>query len=141
VLRPEITARITLTLDARAAAVRRSVGPTAWVVLEELLACSTDVDADVDGMRRAVVSVRALAASIGLAKDTVARALRRLCLEGLLVGEQRRTERGVFDAGSYRVTVPAGVTVASRDEVARPTRRAGRVAPPASEQLALAIGS
>lgn len=54
----------------------------------------------------AEVSIRWLAASLGLAKDTVARAVRRLRDLGVIAAEQPRSERGVFQAGSYRLDVP-----------------------------------
>ncbi len=63
-----------LVLTAESAELRCQLGPTAWVVLEELLLASTgNGDAC-----RASVSVRSLASRLGLAKDTVARALIRL---------------------------------------------------------------
>ena len=56
-------------IDAGHAQLRRVLGPTAWTVLEELTA-----EADHDGSRLVVRStnVRALAARLGLNKDTVA---------------------------------------------------------------------
>jgi DNA-binding IclR family transcriptional regulator len=83
---------------ARAVVVR--VGPVAWVVLERM---AQQAIADGDDLL-VCASVRSLASELGLAKDTVARALRRLRRAGLLefVGER-------FERGSYRLTVPADV--------------------------------
>lgn len=63
----------------RAIGLRRRVGPTAWVVLEQVLASSTGPA----GCCRARVSVRTLAADLAMSKDTVARALGRLRHVGL----------------------------------------------------------
>ena len=82
----------------------RSVGPTAWVVLVEMAQRSTGDDVMV-----AQVSIRELASSIGLAKDTVARAVRRLREAGLVVADQPRTSSGVFGVGAYRLAVPSAV--------------------------------
>ncbi len=95
-----------LLLDAASSEIRRRLGATAWVVLEELLLASND-DA---GWCEATTSVRALAARTGLAKDTVARALSRLRRAGLITARQSRTA-GVFAAGSYRLLLPCGISV------------------------------
>lgn len=87
-----------------AAELRRAVGPTAWVVLEELLAHSTGDD----GELVAVASVRSIAATVGIAKDTAARALARLRRLGLIEHTQDRATTGVFAAATYRITIPTG---------------------------------
>jgi DNA-binding transcriptional ArsR family regulator len=76
------------------------LGPVAWVVLERM---AQQAMADGDDLV-VCASVRSLAAELGLAKDTVAWALRRLRRAGLVefVGER-------FERGSYRLTVPADV--------------------------------
>ena len=100
---PADPARRTIVSGPAAHELRRRVGPTAWVVLEEMLQRSTgDGDHVV-----AQVSIRALGSSLGLAKDTVARALRPLRELGAIEAIQARTSTGGFDAGSYRITVPA----------------------------------
>ena len=63
-----------VAIDAASNRVRRTLGPTSWMVLEELLRRSSGESNECV----ARVSVRALAASLGLAKDTAARAIRRL---------------------------------------------------------------
>ena len=97
--------RITLTGDT--VDLRRRLGPTAWVVFEELVLASSRTR---DG-RVASVSIRTLAGRLGLAKDTVARALNRLRRAGLVTAYQSRTNSGVFATGSYTVHVPASITV------------------------------
>lgn len=73
---------------------RRSLDPTAWVVLEELVLAA---DTEAAGSTvLAPTSVRALASQLGLSKDTVASALRRLANAGIV---RRQDER---DAGSGR---------------------------------------
>ena len=94
--------RRTIVLGPRAHELRAYVGSTAWVVLEEMMQRSTG-----DGDRVvAQVSIRSLASSLGLAKDTVNRAVRRLRDLGVIHAEQRRSDSGVFHTGSYRLDVP-----------------------------------
>ncbi len=57
--------------------MRARLGPTAWLVLEELLLRG-------DGRGWVGEGVRGLAAGLGLDKDTVARGLRRLRAAGLV---------------------------------------------------------
>jgi len=95
--------RRTIVLGPAAHELRRHVGPAAWVVLEEMLQRSTGDDDHVV----AQVSIRALASSLGLAKDTVNRAVGRLRDLGVIEAAQARARSGVFDAGSYRLAVPA----------------------------------
>lgn len=95
-------ARRTIVLGPRAHELRAYVGSTAWSVLEEMMQRST-----VDGDHVvAHVSIRSLASSLGLAKDTVNRAVRRLRDLGVIGAVQARSESGAFEAGSYRLAVP-----------------------------------
>ena len=94
--------RGTIVLGPRAHELRAYVGTTAWSVLEEMMQRSTG-----DGDHAfAQVSIRSLASSLGLAKDTVARAVRRLRDLGVIAAIQARSESGAFEAGSYRLAVP-----------------------------------
>ena len=95
--------RRTIALGPAAHELRRHIGPVAWVVLEEMLQRSTGDGGHVV----AQVSIRALASSLGLAKDTVARAVGRLRDLGVIEAAQARSSSGVFEAGSYRLAVPA----------------------------------
>ena len=122
-----------VVVGAAASELRRPLGPTSWVVLEELLLCSTGpADACV-----AQVSVRALAASLGLAKDTVGRAIRRLRYAGLVTVTQQRTDSGIFDTGTYLIAVPDCITVNAPTQSSRPPR--ARVERRDFSQLSLAI--
>ena len=123
-----------LVLAADSVVVRRALGPTAWMVFEELLLLSSAMC----GERQASVSVRSLAARLGLAKDTVARALIRLRRAGLVSPIQSRTSAGAFAAGSYVLTTPDSITI----RVSYPSARSiARSRPPEQRgsQLALAI--
>jgi len=100
-LHPDPTRR-TIVLGPKAHELRAFVGSTAWSVLDEMMQRSTgDGDHVV-----AQVSIRSLASSLGLAKDTVNRAVRRLRDLGVIDAVQARAESGVFEAGSYRLAVP-----------------------------------
>ena len=87
----------------------------------------------------ASVSVRSLASQLGLAKDTVARALGRLRRAGLVTACQTRSTAGIFTTGSYRLTIPDAITITTRT-TSRTSSRA-RACRPADAQLALAIDS
>jgi DNA-binding transcriptional MocR family regulator len=96
------TARRSVRIGPASTELCRAVGPASWAVLIEMMQRSAgDGDQVV-----AQVSIRSLASSLGLAKDTVARAVRRLRDLGVIVAVQARTSSGVFDAGSYRLAVP-----------------------------------
>jgi DNA-binding transcriptional MocR family regulator len=74
----------------------RQVGPTAWAILEVLRRrAAADHDAVAPG------SIRSLAAELGLAKNTVQRALRRLAAADLIEAHQARTCAGAFSLGHY----------------------------------------
>jgi hypothetical protein len=77
-------------------------------------------------------SVRGIADALGLAKDTVARALRRLADADLVVYESSRSDDGRFGPSHYRLTLPldlfVGLTVApaptpTRSKPNRPSPR------------------
>ncbi len=101
---------------------RRRLGPVAWVVLEEL--CD---HAAGDGEAR--VSARSLAGVLGLDKDTVARALRRLTEAGLVVAGSQRRDGGRFGAGRYRLLIPQGGRPASPAPTTTPPPPARRKSP------------
>ena len=124
-----------VAVGAAASELRRALGPTSWIVLEELLLRSTGpADACV-----AQVSVRALAASLGLAKDTVGRAIRRLRAASLVTIAQQRTVGGIFDTGTYRIAVPDCITLNAPTQSSRLPR--ARVDHRHFSQLSLAIES
>lgn len=128
-----------IVLSDRCRPIRAAVGPVAWVVLEELAAVGEPSGSTV----RAATTVRRLGATLGLSKDTVAAALRRLIADGLL---QRFDERdhpsGHFGGCVYVVDLHAiGLTprpsrpdssdtvVPPRADVPAPTRTAETPAP------------
>ena len=126
-------------IDAASIEIRRRVGPTAWAVFEELALNSR-------GPRDACtasVSVRSLAARLGMSKDTVARAVSRLRAAGLVSARQARGSTGTFAVGSYHLHLPESVGLDDAAAAsAAPSRTPGRARAPASAaQLALAIES
>lgn len=94
--------RPVLTLGSAAPDVRRAVGPTAWAVLECLAASCVDRA----GETVSYESVRGIADSLDLAKDTVAQALRRLSAQRLLLYVASREHDGRFGPSHYRLTLP-----------------------------------
>ena len=101
---PERSTRRRVVLGPAAHVLRRRVGAMAWMVLEEM-AEQSDVDADAQVV--AAVSVRSLAASLGVTKDTVHRATTRLRGLGAIEPHQARASNGGFAAGGYRLGIPA----------------------------------
>lgn len=88
-----------------ASSIRRAVGPIAWAVIECLAECAvTQGDETVSHQ-----SVRRLSEELDLAKDTVARAVRRLVHEQLVSYVARRDDGGRFGAGYYRLDLPPDV--------------------------------
>ena len=129
----EATRSIVVAFEA--SELRRELGPTSWMVLEELLLRSTGPADECI----AIVSVRALAASLGLAKDTAGRAIRRLRDAGLVTVAQLRTAAGIFDTGTYLIAVPDCIAL-NAPTPAAPQPRA-RVDHRQFSQLSLAIES
>jgi hypothetical protein len=115
-----------VVIGSAASELRRRLGPLAWVVLE--LAVSESCD----GM--ASVSARSIAASLGVSKDTGARAVRRLTDAGLMQRLERHGDDGRFTAGHYRLSVAADVL--SIIEV-RPVRVGTAAVTPTGSQLSL----
>ena len=89
------------------------------------------------------MSVRSLAAQLGLAKDTVARALVRLRLAGLVDASQSRTATGVYATGCYTLTIPTSITVNDHTPPPSTTPTATRAPHPsrstATTQLSLSL--
>lgn len=84
---------------------RKTLDPTAWFVLEELV-----MNADVGSSQVTVLvpaSVRALATELGLSKDTVAAALRRLASAGIVQRVDQRNGSGRFGGSIYLVDLAA----------------------------------
>ena len=121
----------TVALGPHADAVRREVGPIAWSCLEVAVAAS---HATATGAV-AMISVRTLADTLAVSKDTAARAVLVLRRAGLVSPIQPRTRAGAFARGSYQLHVPADVLSCGR--VARVHARARVIAPCSVEQLAL----
>jgi hypothetical protein len=86
--------------------MRRRLGPVAWCTLE---AIADHTAPPSDDSVCAEVSVRTIAAELGIAPNTANRALRRLVHAGLVEPRQSRAGHGRFGAGSYRVTITSDV--------------------------------
>ncbi len=120
-----------LTIRPPARHLRRSLGATAWSVLEELLLGSEPTES---GELSAPASARALAARLAISKDTAAKALRRLAALGLTRREDHRdTERGVFARSVYLLDAcrlqDLGLTIVSAPAAFAPGARRPRVHP------------
>lgn len=125
-------------LGPAAAPVRRAVGAIAWIALEYLAATSTKCDGDTVSHE----SVRRLADALGLAKDTVGRALRRLADAGFIAYVPARSSDGRFGRSHYRLTFPADLFLELPPnqpavERARPRRTRRDPDPPTAAQLTL----
>jgi hypothetical protein len=95
-------------------ALRRVLGPTPWVALEVLAAQSHHAD----GCVVADISVRGLAAELGVAKDTAARALATLRAKGVIAPRQSRTPLGRYATGSYVIAKTDLFAIAQRADSA-----------------------
>ena len=103
-------------------ALRRSLGSTAWAVMADLY-----LDAAPNGAGPPVVatSARRVAAHLGIAKDTAARALRRLSAAGIVRRcPQGTSVTGHFTRGSYELLLVRGTGTPCRpDEDTVPVAR------------------
>lgn len=115
-----------ITLGSAAAPLRRSLGPLAWCALEHLVATSTTGS----GGRTVDAPVRALAAELGVAKNTAHRALTALSDAGVVEPEHRRRADGTYRPTRYRLHLSPDVI-----DVTPPTktRRATTPSPPADD--------
>jgi DNA-binding transcriptional MocR family regulator len=86
--------------------LRRALGSTAWVAFEVLVERS----ATEAGERVAVASVRTVAAELGVAKNTAARALAVLRAAGVVTVAQARDGAGHFAQASYLIHTARGAS-------------------------------
>ncbi len=133
-MKPADPSPVFLVIGAASLELRRALGPSAWLVFEEMLLRSTPER----GERIAHVSVRSMAAALGVAKDTVARALNRLRDVGLVTPAQPKNDRGLFEAGRYVIDLPEGLALSAIEPSAQVRTR--KAAPDAG-QLTLGIES
>jgi hypothetical protein len=105
-----------LVLTSASRGLRRSVGPTAWVVLEALTA-----DAVPHGDELVVTtSVRRLADGLGLGRDAVAGAVQALAFAGRLRVETSRDRTGRFGVSRYVVLPGKGLRRADASPTGTP---------------------
>ena len=131
-----------VTIESRV--LKRRLGPLAWAVLEDI-----SLDAVLqDGRWLAATSTRRVADHLGLTPGTVARALARLCTDGLVHREdQRDTRTGRFGESVYVVEPMAALLpcvdhphTVRRDTATPNTARPATVSPhtaPPSEAAAV----
>ena len=126
-----------MVIEESSLGLRRDLGPSAWLVIEELLLGSSELA----GRRVVSLSVRSLARSLGLAKDTIARALSRLQAAGLVARVIDDPAVGAGRVSVYRLTVP--VTVSILDATATPAAPAAvaTTARPIASVRRAALGS
>ena len=127
-----------LTLGPTAPTTRRALGPIAWCVLEHL----AETAEDRAGNTVSYETVRSTAGALGLANDTVARALRRLADAGLIVYVPSRSLDGRFASSHYRLRCPADVFIGlpvptAGASVNRSRRSISRPRPADADQLSL----
>jgi DNA-binding IclR family transcriptional regulator len=111
-----------------AAAMRRSLGPVAWCALECLLERS-------DNGRTSTASVRAIAADVGVARNTAQRAIASLVRAGVAEPVQDRDASGRFRPGRYRLHVGDLLTTEATPTPSRARHRATRRAAPTQLSL------
>ena len=95
----------TVCIDARSRAWRRQLGVLAWAALEDLALAAHPSD---QGWV-APIGVRDIARSIGVAKDTVARAVQILSSARLVVFERGVAGRDGRPRSGYRLQLPNGI--------------------------------
>jgi hypothetical protein len=96
--------RLILTVESRV--LKRSLGPTAWAVLEDVVLDAVQEE----GRWLARTSTRCVADHLGLTPGTVARSMARLCTEGIVHREDRRdVNTGRFGESVYVVESLAGL--------------------------------
>jgi DNA-binding transcriptional ArsR family regulator len=119
--------RVAVVVGPGAGVWVRRLGPTAWVVLETLVA-SGDGDTVTAG-------VRSLAAELDLSKDTVARALLALRHAGLVEPLPALRDTGRFTHGGYRLHLSPHLLEPAAPDV--PVRLAER--PSARDELVTSL--
>jgi hypothetical protein len=85
---------------------RRRLGPLPWAVLEELALCTRR---DETGWV-AAIGVRAIAAAVGVTKDTAARAVATLRSAGLVTPDRVKSADG-RSLSAYRLDLPDGISI------------------------------
>ena len=132
-----MTAEVVVTTAA--GPLRRSLGPTAWALLEHLTAETSDEV----GTRVAHTNVRRLATELGLGRDAIASAVQALALGGYLRIEPTRSDVGRFTTCRYVVPMNPALRRLDGPFESPPsstTRPGGRSQPPAPAQVTLMEG-
>ena len=116
-----------LVIDARSGTLRRRVGASAWVVLEELLLGAT-LDESTSEQAVVLATVRALATRTGLSKDTVSRSLHKLRSANIVATEAlRHDDTGRFVSVRYVIGLSALPIVVRETEPEATSPRTPRI--------------
>jgi DNA-binding MarR family transcriptional regulator len=133
---------LALFVSQESQALRRRLGPLAWLALETLaLAAETR-----SGGWVAPCGVRGLAEDLGISKDTAARAVAKLLTAGLVTRERLASSDPARRSG-YRLHLPVGMALTCAGEVApcpndqdtncRPADEDGLLRPSISDSVSL----
>ena len=98
-----------VVLDDACRGLRRRLGSSAWLVLEE--AALTADESESPGVLWTPLSVRSVAGRLGMGRGSAASALSALVAAGLLRSAPGRRSGGRFGVAGYWLTVPEGMTV------------------------------
>ena len=101
VVAPSPVLIVDASTDSRS--LRRTLGATAWFVLEELVVRAVAVE----GELRVQVPTRELAVTLGLNKDTVTKALARLRVNNTITSMKRG---GSVGASAFSIHLPSRLT-------------------------------
>jgi hypothetical protein len=116
--------RSVLALSLASREVRRQVGFLAWAVLEDV---ALDAHHHPDGQLVAETNVRRVAAHLGIAKDTAARALVRLAGTGLVTRDDRgRGISGSFARSCYSIQLDVAIGLVHLEDASSPSTGAGQ---------------
>ena len=103
-----ITAAGGVLVSRASRALRRSLTPLEWVVLEDVALDATDYG---NGGLAAATSARQVAEHLGVSPGSAARALSRPCSLGLVTHDRQPGPGGRFGLSLYRLVPPPGIEV------------------------------
>ena len=126
-------------------ALRRSLTPLEWMVLEDVALDATD---DGDGGLVAPTSARQVAEHLGISPGSAAKALSRLRSLGLVTHDRQPGPGGRFGLSRYRLVLPPGVEVvgpsggaSASPRIDSPQAESPRTASPRAEEQHMAAKS
>lgn len=108
---PTVTGAGGVLVSRASRALRRSLTPLEWVVLEDVALDATD---DGHGRLVAATSARQVAEHLGVSPGSAAKALSRLRSLGLVTHDRQPGPAGRFGLSLYRLVPPPGIEVVAR---------------------------